>query len=171
MSSDTENADNPAAESLADSLVDLSELVESSQDTDFDKLGYHHQHTADFARMPAIARQFRAAGYVLEMVTCQDRRADLDKMRLVYGFNRLTEDSAGTDRHLLHADVDWGQEAASITSVYKAADWHEREVYDMYGVVFSGHPDLKRILLPDDADYHALLKDFGRMEDAPEASS
>ncbi len=50
--------------------------------------------------------------------------------------------------------------------MYKAADWNEREVYDMYGVTFAGHPDLKRILLPDDADFHALLKDFGRMEDA-----
>lgn len=165
MSSDTPNLDQ-AANELAQKLA---QWVDSSQDTEFDKLGYHHLHVAAFDRLPDIARGFRAAGYVLEMVTCQDRRADLDKMRLVYGFNRLTTSSAGTDRHLVHADVDWGQEAVSITSVYKAADWHEREVYDMYGVGFSGHPDLKRILLPDDADYHALLKDFGRIEDAPEA--
>ena len=92
-------------------------------------------------------------------------------MRLVYGFNRLGATSAATDRHLLHADIDWGQEAPSLTGVYKAADWHEREAYDMYGVHFAGHPDLKRILLPDDVEYHALLKDFGRIEDAPEADS
>ncbi|MCA8972076.1 MAG: NADH-quinone oxidoreductase subunit C, partial [Planctomycetes bacterium] len=42
------------------------------------------------------------------------------------------------------------------------ADWHEREAYDMYGVRFIGHPNLERILLPEDADFHALLKDFGR---------
>lgn len=177
MSSDTPNADSAVANGAANGVdnsadklaAQLAELVESSQDTDFDKLGYHHLHLAAFDRVPDIARRFRDAGYVLEMVTCQDRRADAGNMRLVYGFNRLTESSEGTDRHLLHADVDWEQEAVSITSVYKAADWHEREVYDMYGVRFSGHPELKRILLPDDADYHALLKDFGRIEDAPEA--
>ena len=144
-------------------------LVESSQETDFSKLGYHHLHVATSEQIPAIARHFRAARYVLEMITCQDRREDLQKMRLVYAFNRLGPSFADTDRHLVHADIDWGQEAVTVTDVYKAADWHEREAYDMYGVRFAGHPDLKRILLPDDVDYHALLKDFGRMEDAPDA--
>jgi len=82
----------------------------------------------------------------------------------VYGFNTWET----LDRHLIHADVDPGTPACSITHIYKAADWNEREVYDMYGVTFAGHPDLKRILLPEDADFHALLKDFGRMEDAEE---
>ena len=148
----------------------LEDLVLSSQESDHSKLGYHHQHTAAFDQMPAIARRFREAGYILEMITCQDRREDLQKMRLVYTFNRLGPTSDATDRHLLHADVDWGQEAVTLCDVYRAANWHEREVYDMYGVRFAGHPELKRILLPDDVDYHALLKDFGRIEDAPDAS-
>jgi NADH-quinone oxidoreductase subunit C len=124
--------------------------------------GWNHAWTAPSASLPEIACAFREAGYVLELLTCQDRREDLEKMRLVYGFNTWET----LDRHLVHADVDPGDPACSITHVYKAADWNEREVYDMYGVTFAGHPDLKRILLPDDADFHALLKDFGRMEDA-----
>ena len=48
----------------------------------------------------------------------------------------------------------------TVTGVWKTADWHERETYDMFGVVFDGHPDLRRILLPSDFDGHALRKDF-----------
>lgn len=48
----------------------------------------------------------------------------------------------------------------SITSVWKAADVQEREVYDLMGIVFTGHPNLKRILLADDFVGHPLRKDF-----------
>lgn len=48
----------------------------------------------------------------------------------------------------------------SLTELYPAADWHERETYDLMGIHYEGHPDLKRILMWDDYPYHPLRKDF-----------
>jgi len=48
----------------------------------------------------------------------------------------------------------------SVTSVYPTADWQERETYDMFGVVFEGHPNLTRILMPDDWEGHPQRKDY-----------
>jgi len=143
------------------STFSLGDLVLETADGDHGVSGFHHAHTAEAARLPEIARAFTEAGYFLEMLTCQDRREDLQKMRLVYTFNRFD----APDRHLLHADLDPDQSGASIRESCPGADWNEREVYDMYGVTFDGHGDLRRILLPDDVEFHALLKDFGRIDD------
>lgn len=48
----------------------------------------------------------------------------------------------------------------TVTGIWKTADWHERETYDLVGIHFEGHADLRRILLPSDFDGHALRKDF-----------
>ncbi len=49
---------------------------------------------------------------------------------------------------------------SSVTHVWRTADWHERETFDLLGIKFEGHPDLRRILLPSDFDGHALRKDY-----------
>ncbi|MEJ5301369.1 MAG: NADH-quinone oxidoreductase subunit C [Thermodesulforhabdaceae bacterium] len=53
-----------------------------------------------------------------------------------------------------------GEGVESVTSVWRGAEWLEREVYDMFGITFYNHPDLRRILMEEDFKYYPLRKDF-----------
>ncbi|MCB9892201.1 MAG: NADH-quinone oxidoreductase subunit C [Planctomycetes bacterium] len=163
-------SDAPSTETSQPNPQGLGALTLESAEADYGATGFHHRHLAAPESITRIANHFLAEGYVLEFVTAEDRRFiqetkgyedETPAMRVAYTFNRI----ASPDRHLVLVDLPPeipGAELPSIASIYPAADWHEREAYDMYGVRFTGHPNLERILLPEDADFHALLKDFGR---------
>jgi NADH-quinone oxidoreductase subunit C len=60
------------------------------------------------------------------------------------------------------------EDLPSVTKLWEGADWYERELYDLFGVKFTGHPDLKRILMPDDWMGHPLRRDYALTEEAVE---
>ena len=67
---------------------------------------------------------------------------------------------AKNERLRLKAHAGETEPAPSVCEIWPAANWMERECYDMFGIVFEGHPDLKRILLPDEWQGHPLRKDY-----------
>ncbi len=81
------------------------------------------------------------------------REKRFDIVYHLYSFER-------NDRLRLKVLVAAAERVPSVTEVWPAANWLEREVYDMFGVVYEGHPDLKRILLPDEWVGHPLRKDY-----------
>lgn len=98
---------------------------------------------------------------------------DFDMLPDLCGFDRGPEEEprfevnyhlfSTTRYHRLRLKVVLNEEdmrVPTVTGVWRTANWHERETYDLFGVIFVGHPDLRRILLPEDWQGHALRKDF-----------
>ncbi|MFL6373767.1 MAG: NADH-quinone oxidoreductase subunit C [Pyrinomonadaceae bacterium] len=108
----------------------------------------------------AVCRFLRdTAGFDMLVDLCGADNGPEEDPRFVVNYHLL-----GTQHHqrirlqvLLSED---DPHVSTVSHIWSTADWHERETWDMFGVVFDGHPDLRRILLPSDFDGHALRKDY-----------
>ena len=113
----------------------------------------------------APARIASSCGYLkydqrfvrLSSVTAVDRHPAEPRFEVVYHLHSIERNL----RVRLKCRLAGGDPAIeSVTSVWRAADWYEREVFDLFGIRFTGHPDLRRIMLPDDWEGHPLRKDY-----------
>lgn len=86
-----------------------------------------------------------------------DRFTDEDRYEVFY--NLVSIQGRKRLRLKIRMDED-DMVASSVTDIYRAANWNERECYDMFGIRFDGHPDLRRMYMPEDFEYHPLRKEF-----------
>jgi NADH-quinone oxidoreductase subunit C len=118
---------------------------------------------------PRVARFLKTDGRMrltmLRCISALDLLAE-DKLACVYDLISVPLDDperlmTKTHEFAVRVEVDRGNPVIpSVADVWPAADWHEREAYDLMGITFSGHPDLRRILCPDDWPGHPLRKDY-----------
>ena len=102
-------------------------------------------------------------------ISSVDHLGEDPRFEMVYELYSLT----GKAHLRIKARVAEGAEVATVSHLWPTADWHEREVWDMMGISFRGHPDLRRILMWDGYPHHPLRKDFplaGLSTDVPDVA-
>jgi NADH-quinone oxidoreductase subunit C len=106
----------------------------------------------------AIAALVQKAGYnFLEDVTCVDYYPVEPRFQVIY---HIVSHSLKARVRLAVPVESIDSEVDSITPVWPSADFYEREVFDLFGIRFAGHPNLRRIMLPDEWEGHPLRKDY-----------
>jgi NADH-quinone oxidoreductase subunit C len=123
---------------------------------DYSLKGYHLEATLSADQVVAAASEMSRYGFALDTITGVDWLAE-KQMEVVYDYFH-PETSL---RVVIRSRIDRANpELPTISQVYPGANWHERETHDFFGVKFLGHPNLQPFLLPEDATFHPLRKDF-----------
>jgi len=136
----------------------LTQAVPEGQveDSDYTRTGCHLEVRLDQGGMRRVAKVMLDKRFYLETITAVDF---IDHFELVYLYSTYYQD---VFRVITRIRIAKDATPFSVSALYPGAIWLEREVYDFFGIRFQEHPDLKRIINPDDADYFPLLKNFGK---------
>ena len=142
----------------------MVEKYRSQYGSGLDPLTYLGQNylAVDRSLIPDILRLLRDEeqfDYCVDITAAHypKREKQFDVIWILYSFPR-------NERVRVKTQIADGTSIPSSVSIWPTANWLEREVYDMFGIKFDGHPDLKRILLPDGWKGHPLRKDYGILQ-------
>jgi len=158
---DSPERENPHIKKTTDVRETVEQLQEHFGQSILDVSVYAGEHTilVDRNRIVEIAEYLKSElnyNYLSDLGGI-DRFTEEDRFEVFY--NLVSIEMGKRLRLKIRVD-EQSMSAPSITSVYRAVNWHERECYDMFGIRFDGHPDMRRMFLPEDFEYHPLRKEF-----------
>lgn len=112
--------------------------------------------------LPFCKSVYKEFGFTyLVDITAVDYLSDKSRRyEIVYVLHRFGEDYNDNFRIRIKVELKDDDSIDTVTNIWSGANWLEREVYDMFGIRFIGHPDLRRILMPEDYPTYPLRKDF-----------
>lgn len=146
-----------------DALAELGETVALSLELGSDDISVAHGHVCVRVGVSALLSTIRTLrddpklGFVSLIDICGvDYPARERRFDVVYHFLSPTQNA----RVRVTVETDERTPVPSLTELFPGAEWFEREAYDLYGILFSGHPDLRRLLTDYGFDGHPLRKDF-----------
>jgi len=125
-------------------------------ESDHSKTGWYLDVAIPAEKIVDVTETMFDEMYYLEAITGLDFK---DGFQVLYHFNKFKT----KERIVVRITTEKGKKVPTISSVYSAALWHEREVHDFFGIEFEGSPDMRPLLMPEDADFHPLLKEFGKV--------
>ncbi len=158
-----ENTNNPSQQSLIDSISNnspLSRHLERIENHKWKQFGLSYRVAASdfFVAVQALKSDPSIELNMLIDVTCVDWLDSKDsRFEMVYNFMSLKHNTRLCLKAYLSEDK---PEIASLVSLWNSANFLEREVFDMYGIIFTGHPDLRRILMYEEFVGYPLRKDY-----------
>ena len=119
-------------------------------------------HAADLIGVcDALYRHPSAYFDMLSCITAVDNGPDMGTMDLVYNLYSIPFNHSLALKVVVKRD---NPVVDTLSSIWRTASWHEREAFDLMGITFNGHPDLRRILLPADWEGYPLRKDYKHQE-------
>ncbi len=134
-------------------MITVATLEELNQ-KELAKTGILYEAVVPIDKICDVAREFLQKQFFLESFTTVDFK---ECFELVYHFNHWDSCQRSCVKVLVPKEKSI---APSISSIYKSANWFEREIHEMFGIGFDGHPNLKRLLLPESSTIFPLLKSF-----------
>jgi NADH-quinone oxidoreductase subunit C len=151
----------PAPDSWTSPLVEKYRSQYGSGLNAFTYLGQNY-FIVDRSLIPTFLRLLRDEDqfdYCVDITAVHypQREKQFDVVWILYSFSR-------NERVRVKTEIIDGASIPSVVSIWPTANWLEREVFDMFGILFEGHPDLKRILMPDGWKGYPLRKDYGILQ-------